>query len=135
MNAPEANPFETIESAQHFIALLAEAVSEAKQEIESDVQRETSGTEARRIEALRMALYSLEKLELHVNRSSRLLNDLRTLRRLLFSERTKGNGLGAPADRQDLKPFSASNAGGSSREESYVAVGKDRDGLAMGRSA
>jgi len=126
MNTPEANPFETIESAHRFMALLSEAVSEAKQEIQSDVHREASGNEARRMEALRMALYSLEKLELHVNRSSRLLNDLRTLRRLLFSERTK------PINGQTLSP---SNAGNRPREQDEVVVGEDRDGFALGQSA
>lgn len=37
-----------------------------------------------------MALYNLEKLEVHLSRSSRILNDLRTLRRLLFEERAAG---------------------------------------------
>jgi hypothetical protein len=32
--------------------------------------------------------WSLEKLEGHVKQSNRILNDLRTLRRLLFEERT-----------------------------------------------
>jgi hypothetical protein len=34
-----------------------------------------------------MALYSLGKLEAHMHQSSRILNDLRTLRRLLLAER------------------------------------------------
>ena len=39
------------------------------------------------MEALKLALYTLNKLEFHMQRSSRALNDLRTLRRLLFEER------------------------------------------------
>lgn len=77
--------FESLESAHDFVALLAETVAEAKRELEADVQREASLS--RRQDALRIALYSLSKLELHVNRTSRILNDLRTLRRLLFEER------------------------------------------------
>lgn len=77
--------FESLESAHDFVALLAETVAEAKRELEADVQRESSVS--RRQDALRIALYSLSKLELHVNRTSRILNDLRTLRRLLFEER------------------------------------------------
>jgi len=79
--------FETLESAYDFVALLAETVAEAKRELESDVQRESASNLSRRLDALRIALYSLDKLELHVNRSRRILNDLRTLRRLLFEER------------------------------------------------
>ena len=79
--------FETLESAYDFVALLAETVSEAKRELEGDVQRESASDHSRRLDALRVALYSLDKLELHVNRSQRILNDLRSLRRLLFEER------------------------------------------------
>jgi hypothetical protein len=81
--------FETLESAYDFVALLAETVSEAKRELEGNVQRESASDHSRRLDALRVALYSLDKLELHVNRSQRILNDLRSLRRLLFEERGK----------------------------------------------
>jgi hypothetical protein len=83
-----ASPFDSIESAHEFLALLAETVREAKRDVEADVQRETSSEFPRRLEALRTALYSMEKLEVHMNKSRRILNDLRSLRRLLFDERT-----------------------------------------------
>lgn len=79
--------FETLESAYDLVALLGETVAEAKRELEGDVQRESASDHSRRVDALRVALYCLDKLELHVNRSQRILNDLRTLRRLLFEER------------------------------------------------
>jgi len=83
------HPFETIESAHDFMTLFAEAVSQAKEELQRDVDRESANADLnRRLDALRMALYNVEKLELHLNRSSRILNDLRTLRRLLFEERS-----------------------------------------------
>jgi len=87
MRPPVEDQFETLESAHDFMALLAETVAEAKQELESDVQRESASNASRRLDALRIALYSLDKLDLHVSRSRRILNDLRTLRRLLFEER------------------------------------------------
>jgi len=87
MKSAISDPFETIESAQNFVTLLAEAVSQAKQELEMDVRRESSLSESRRLDALRIALYSVDRLEAHMNRSGRILNDLRTLRRLLFQER------------------------------------------------
>jgi hypothetical protein len=86
MNPGTKDHFETLESAHAFVALLAETVAQARHELEGDVQRESVAS--RRRDALRIALYNLAKLELHVNRSSRILNDLRTLRRLLFEERT-----------------------------------------------
>jgi len=80
-------PFESIENTHEFMTLLAQTIYETKLEIEADVQREANGEETRRLEALRLALYTLDKLELHLNRSRRILNDLRSLRRLLFEER------------------------------------------------
>ena len=77
--------FETLESARDFVTLLAESVAEARRELERDVQRESSPS--RRLDALRIAAYNVDKLEHHLNQSRRILNDLRTLRRLLFKER------------------------------------------------
>ena len=77
--------FETLESAQDFVTLLCETAAEAKRELERDVQRES--VPSRRLDALRLAAYNVDKLQLHLNRSRRILNDLRTLRRLLFEER------------------------------------------------
>jgi hypothetical protein len=87
--------FETLESAHDFVALLPETAAEAKRELEWDVQRESTGS--RLVDALRLAAYNVDKLELHLNRSRRILNDLRTLRRLLFEERKidKGNSVEA----------------------------------------
>lgn len=82
------SPFDSIESAHDFVILLSQTVMETKREIDTDIQRESNGNTNRRLEALRIASYSLERLEAHLNRSRRILNDLRTLRRLLFQERT-----------------------------------------------
>jgi hypothetical protein len=87
MNAEVENPFQSLESAHEFVALLSEAVAEAQRELEADIEREAKLTGSRRLDAQRVVLYNLEKLELHMYRSRRILNDLRTLRRLLFEER------------------------------------------------
>lgn len=81
------DPFDTIESAHSFLTLLHQAVAETKRELEMDVERSTDSNISRRLETLRVATYNLEKLEFHLTRSSRILNDLRSLRRLLFQER------------------------------------------------
>src|SRR5580765_1899518 len=80
--------FDTIESAHDFVLLLAETIAEAKRTLELDVQRESTSGVPRRLDTLRLAQYNVAKLEIHVNRTSRILNDLRTLRRLLFEERS-----------------------------------------------
>ena len=88
MKQDPESPFDSIEDAHDFMTLLAQTVFETKLEIEADVLHESSGAFTRRAEALKLALYTLEKLEFHMLRSRRILNDLRTLRRLLFEERT-----------------------------------------------
>ena len=92
MERQSDQPFESIESAYDFFRLLSEAVAEAKQDIEGQIQgqmqRESSSESSRRLDALRVVYYSVEKLEFHTNCSRRILNDLRSLRRLLFEERT-----------------------------------------------
>jgi len=91
MNSQPDDPFGTLESAHDFVTLLSAAVSQAKVELQTDVDRESASADlSRRIDALRIALYNVEKLDAHLARSSRILNDLRTLRRLLFEERPGG---------------------------------------------
>ena len=51
----------------------------------------------RRKEALQLVAYNLAKLNLHMTTSRRILNDLRTLRRLLLAER-RGENAGAGRD-------------------------------------
>lgn len=82
MNTPIGNAFESIESAHGFVTLLTETVIEAKRDIEADVEKEFN-TRSRRLDVLRMALYSLEKLEVHMTKSRRILDDLRCQRNLL----------------------------------------------------
>jgi hypothetical protein len=77
-------PFENIESAQQFVELLCEAIEEARREVEAEVARPQP---ERRLEALQLVSYNLAKLSMHLSTSHRILNDLRTLRRLLFQER------------------------------------------------
>jgi len=82
-------PFDTIESAQEFLVLLREAVDDAKGNAQADILGETNTGAGRRLDALRLVSYKLEKLEQHLKASGRLLNDLRTLRRLLLEERSE----------------------------------------------
>ncbi len=78
--------FASIESAQEFLALLAEAISETRRDVDAEIQRDEAG-DPRRTDALKIASYDLEVLEHHIYRSKRLLNDLRKVRRLLLEQR------------------------------------------------
>jgi hypothetical protein len=82
-------PFDSIEGAQEYLALLSQALEEASKNAEADIITEMNSHSARRRDALRLVLYKLEKLEQHIKSSRRLLNDLRTLRRLLLEERAE----------------------------------------------
>jgi len=79
-------PFESIEGAHEYVRLLLETISEARADLAADIAT-TEAKPDRRLEALRIVQYKLEKLDSHLQSSSRLLNDLRSLRRLLFEER------------------------------------------------
>jgi hypothetical protein len=81
--------FDTIESAQEFLALLREAIDDAKRNTDADIVAEGDLQSSRRLDALRLAVYKLDKLDQHIKVSCRLLNDLRTLRRLLLEERSE----------------------------------------------
>jgi hypothetical protein len=80
-------PFDSIEGSQEYVALLAEAIEEARREVDADIGAALSEGADRRREALQLVSYNLAKLNLHITTSRRILNDLRTLRRLLLDER------------------------------------------------
>ncbi len=80
-------PFDSVENAHEYVRLLVDAIAEAKSEIAADLDAAVAAKPDRRVEALRLVQFKLDKLEQHLKASSRVLNDLRTLRRLLFEER------------------------------------------------
>jgi hypothetical protein len=84
LNHESDTPFESIEGAQEYLRLLSVAVLETRQQVEADALVQPVLEPQRRVEALRLVLYKLEQLEKHVRTSRRILNDLRTLRRLLL---------------------------------------------------
>jgi hypothetical protein len=87
MDAKQARPFDSIESAHEFVAFLAGRVEEAIKEVQGHSDQAKAEGNERRIEALAVALLKMNQLSTHLQKSRRILNDLRTLRRLLFQER------------------------------------------------
>ncbi len=81
-------PFDSVESAYEFVSLLREALDEAYAQIldDTDAARQTRGAD-RRVQALGLVDAKLNQLRSHVLASLIILNDLRTLRRLLLGER------------------------------------------------
>jgi hypothetical protein len=80
-------PFDSIEGSHEYVALLAEALDEARRDVEADIASAERDRADRRKEALLLVSFNLAKLNLHITTSRRILNDLRTLRRLLLAER------------------------------------------------
>lgn len=77
-------PFDSVESAQYYIGLLREAIHEAHTGVKDDIAAGLAGP-VRHLEALRLVDHKLGELDLHIRATSRILNDLRMLRRILFS--------------------------------------------------
>jgi hypothetical protein len=80
-------PFDNIEGSHEYVALLAEALEEARRDVEAEVATAARDGAERRKQALLLVAYNLAKLNLHITTSRRILNDLRSLRRLLLAER------------------------------------------------
>lgn len=90
MSKRTATPFDSIENALEYMALLQENIDEAIAEIERDLAEAKASRQDRQDRALSLALFKMQQLSGYVQKSHRNLNDLRTLRRLLLSEREGG---------------------------------------------
>jgi|SRR6476661_7749983 hypothetical protein len=80
-------PFDSLEGSHEYVALLSEVIEEARQDVDAEISIAEAEGADRRKEALQLVAYNLAKLNLHMTTSRRILNDLRTLRRLLLDER------------------------------------------------
>ena len=80
-------PFDSIEGSHEYVAMLAEALEEARRDVEAEVTTAERDGAHRRKQALLLVSFNLSKLNLHITSSRRILNDLRTLKRLLLAER------------------------------------------------
>ena len=89
MNDSET-PFDSIEGSHEYVALLADAIEEARRDVDAEIALAIQDGAERRKEALQLVAYNLAKLTLHITTSRRIMNDLRTLRRLLLAERQAG---------------------------------------------
>ena len=87
MSYQAETPFDNIEGSHEYVAMLAEALDEARRDVEAEIASAERESADRRKEALLLVSYNLAKLNLHITTSRRILNDLRSLRRLLLAER------------------------------------------------
>jgi hypothetical protein len=81
-------PFESIESAQEFMALLETVIADATGELE---MRRAESKSERYIRALDLALYQIHQLSSHVQKSRRILNNLTLIRGVLTGPARAGD--------------------------------------------
>jgi hypothetical protein len=78
-------------------------VNEAREDLEKETGLAPAAGAERRQQAIQLATYKLSQLKMHLTTSRRLLNDLRTIRRLLFAERQSAPPAGAAE--KELRQF------------------------------
>ncbi len=91
MSQESETPFDSIEGSYQYVDMLSEAIVEARRDVEEEVALAEKENADRRKQGLLLVSYNLAKLEGHMTTSRRILNDLRTLRRVLMSERKSAN--------------------------------------------
>jgi hypothetical protein len=82
------NPFESIESANEYMTLLANTALQSIVELSHDRDQALRNGDVRTAQAIDLAIFKLKGLGCHIFKSRRALNDLRILRRLILNERT-----------------------------------------------
>jgi hypothetical protein len=80
-------PFDSIESAQDFLTVLASTILDEMKDLKRDYEVAVRDGEERRGRAIELAMFKLKTLSCYVQKSRRALNDLRMLRRLILNER------------------------------------------------
>lgn len=80
-------PFDSIESAQEFMTVLAATILDEMTDLKRDYESAVHDGQERRGQAIELAMFKLKALCCYVHKSRRTLNDLRMLRRLILNER------------------------------------------------
>ncbi|MGC2330391.1 MAG: hypothetical protein WA581_02975 [Candidatus Acidiferrales bacterium] len=102
MSYSSATPFDSIENTQEYFRLLREMLAEVNGDIGEEIAVATQSNSTRRVDALQLVLYKTQKLEEHVKAGSRLLKDLRTLRRLLLNDQVPNDAEFEQATLEDV---------------------------------
>ncbi len=87
MSHRRETPFDNIESAEQFVELLIEAIKESRRDVDAEIALAETNRSGRSKKALQLVSGNLAKLSQHMTTSRRILNHLKTLRRLLLQER------------------------------------------------
>ena len=71
-----APPFDSIEDSLEYIGLLCDTIETSKRSVEAQAVAAQAEGAARRLEAIQLVAYKLDRLAWHVDGSRRILNDL-----------------------------------------------------------
>jgi hypothetical protein len=86
MSYRQETPFDNIESAQQFVELLIQAINESRRDVDGQITLAEGNGSRHSKKALQLVSANLAKLTQHMTTSCRILNHLKTLRRLLLQE-------------------------------------------------
>ena len=106
MSYRRETPFDNIESAEQFVGLLIEAIEESRRDVDGDVVLAEANGSGRSKKALQLVSANLAKLSQYMTTSRRILNHLRTLRRLLLQERRLDHTLQTRNGNRELSRWS-----------------------------
>lgn len=85
--AGQKTPFENIEGALEYVTCLLGACRVAQEQVEAEVGGISEGQPSRKLDALKLVDYKLQRLASHLGKSEQVLKDLRRLRRIILDER------------------------------------------------
>lgn len=83
----QKTPFENIEGALEYVTCLLDACRVAQAQVEAEVGSIREERPSRKIDALKLVDYKLQRLASQLIKSEQLLKDLRRLRRIILDER------------------------------------------------
>ena len=98
--------FDNIESAGQFVELLIEAIEESRRDVDADIALAEGNRSGRSKKALQLVSANLGKLSQHMTTSRRILNHLKTLRRLLLQGQRLDNTLQTRNGNRELSRWS-----------------------------
>ena len=106
MSYRRETPFDNIESAEQFVKLLLEAIKESRRDVDAEIALAETNHSGRSKKALQLVSSNLAKLSQHMTTSRRILNHLKTLRRLLLQVRQLDDTLQAKDGNRELTRWS-----------------------------
>ena len=85
--AGQKTPFENIEGALVYVTSLLDACRDAQTQVAAEIENVSEARPSRKLDALKLVDYKLQRLASHLVKGELLLKDLRRLRRIILDQR------------------------------------------------